>query len=338
MKKASYEDILFANKTNQGFCVSFYASNFVELSRLIDEAQLVARQDLSVSDYSTLFESLEAEKNVIDAFPVAIFLNSQIRCFIPLLVCNEELFVVSTSFHIKPLLKVHQRNRDVALLHFTSSEVKLFQVSIKSLVLLDVFKAPKNEKDYINIDRFVTSLLSEKKLLLIFSGNIESINLFRKTSLYGNAFNIPLMYSRKNKTKDLLKHIFNHIESHFRKLEAMATDRFITAKKQGRLITETNEIFNYALKGDIKILFIAEDKKIWGYLDTYKNKILTHSKQMDSFDEDILDDLSELVLKFKGSVVVLPQADMPEKNMVFAILRDNYEKIIFEKKFCKISS
>lgn len=335
MKKASYEDILFADQVNQGFCISFYASNHMELARLIDEAKLVARQDISAADYSSLFETLDAERTAIDSFPVAVFINSKIRCFVPIFSCDEELFVVSTSFHIKPLIKVHQRNKDVALLHFTSTDVKLFQVNMKNLVLLDIFKPPSDEQDYLNIDRFVSNLLSEKKLLLVFSGNPESIKSFKKLSLYGNIFDTPLVSTSKNNGRDLIRHIFKHIEPYFRRLESKAANRFINAKKQGRLITDTHEIFSHAINGEIKILFIAEDIKLWGYLDTHRNKILVHNRQMDSFDEDILDDISEIVLKFKGSVVVLPQSKMPEKTMVFGILRDSYEKIIIERKFCK---
>lgn len=151
MKKVSYEDVLFAGTQNQDFCVSFYASNFMELERLIDEAQLVARQDLNPEQFSALFGSVEGDKNLIDTFPVAVFLNGHAKMYVPLFKCDEELFVVSTSFHIKPLIKIHQRNKDIAMLVFTESHVKLFQVSMKNLVLLEIFKVPQNEPDYLKI-------------------------------------------------------------------------------------------------------------------------------------------------------------------------------------------
>jgi hypothetical protein len=335
MKKVSYEDILFADFKCQGFCVSIYASNFMEMQRLIDEAQLVARQDLNPEQYTALFGTFEHEKNLIENFPVAVFLSAQTKMYVPLFKCHEELFVVSTSFHIKPLIKMHQRNKDVAMLSFSESNVKLFQVSIKNVVLLDIFKLPKQDKDYLIIDRYISSLLSDKKPLLVFTGNRKHIDKFKKASIYGNIFNEPFNILQRFKDRDLLKHIFRHLEPYFRKIESKTLERFNTAKIQGKILIEINEILSHALKGQIKALYIAEDKKLWGYLDAHRSKITIHTKQIDSYDDDILDDLSELVLKFKGSVFVLPHSEMPEKNVIFCILRDSYEKIIIAKKLHK---
>jgi hypothetical protein len=332
MKKVSYEDVLFAGTQNQDFCASFYASNFMELERLIDEARLVARQDLNPEQFSALFGSIEADKNLIDTFPVAVFLSGHTKMYVPLFKCDEELFVVSTSFHIKPLIKIHQRNKDIAMLVFTDSHVKLFQVSMKNLVLLEIFKVPESEPDYLKIDQFVTSILAKRKLLLVFTGNLEQINRFKSVSFYGYSYKEPLLISQKLKSGELLRHIFRHIEPFFRGQEAKISARFLSAKLQGKMVSQTEDIFNHARRGEIKNLYIAEDKKIWGYIDTQRKKISTHLKQVDSYDDDILDDLSELVIKNKGTVIVVPQSEMPENMVIFGILRDNYERIIFEKK------
>lgn len=338
MRKVSYQDILFIDDKNQGFCLSFYASNHMELARLIDEAKLVARQDLGANEFEQLFGHLDATLLTIDIFPVAVFINSSVKCYVPLFNCHEELFVISTSFHLKPLMKLHQRNKDVAVLHFSDENVKLYQISIKNISLLDVFETPNTSSDYDNIDRCVSDIISKNKLLLIFSGKQECIDEFKKICMYGHYFNNPLPSIIKIKNKDMIRHIFKHIEPYFRELESRTTLRFETAKMQGRLVSDPNEILQHALNGDIKILFIAEDKKLWGYLDVYKKVIRTNPKQMDCYDDDILDDLSEIVLKAKGSVVVLPQSQMPDSGLIFGILRDPYEKIIYERKTFKAIS
>ncbi len=337
MKKVTYEDVLFADTKSQDFCVSIYASNMLELQRLMDEAKIVARQDLNAQQYSCLFDSVETEMNVIDTFPVAVFLSAHQRMFVPLLRCLEELFVVSTTFHIKPLIKMHQRNKNLALLSFSAKEVKLFQVGIKGLILLDIFNAPLSHQDYLNIDQYVSSLLEGKKPLLVYAGSKQHIEKFHKISTYGNIYPEPIEIKKNFKGRDFLKYIYTHIEPYFTKIESKVLRLYETAQQQGRVITEPNEIFKQALCGSIKALYIAEDKKIWGYLDTYRNKVAMHLKQVDSYDDDVLDDLSEIVLKFKGVVVALPQSEMPEKAVMFAILRDNYQRTILHKKMLKIA-
>jgi hypothetical protein len=246
--------------------------------------------------------------------------------YVPLFRCEEEFFVVSTSFHIKPLIKMHQRNRDVALLSFSSNTVNLFKVSFNGMILLDVFKGPQCDKDFLLIDKFVSSLLSNNKPLLLFTGQRENVKKFIKLTSYKNIFEEPIDILQNFRSRELLKHIFRHIEPYFRKAELKVSRRVQLAKTDERTTTDINEIFQSAQREEVESLFIAEDKKIWGYLDARKNKVSTHKIQVDSYDEDILDDISEIVLKFKGSVVVLPQSSMPDKALMFAILRKKTKK------------
>ncbi len=288
----------------------------------------MARQDLNAEQFLALFGSIEAGKNLIETFPAAVFLSSHAKMYVPLIKCEEELFVVSTSFHIKPLIKMHQRNKDIAMLVFADSNVKFFQVNMKTLVLLDIFKVPQNQVDYLKIDHYVMNILAKRKLLLVFTGNLDQIDRFKSVSNYDNSYKDPLLISQKLKTRELLRHIFKHIEPVFRKLEAKISEQFLAAKIKGKIISRIEDIFNHAKRGEIKSLYIAGDKKVWGYIDPSREKITTHLKQVDSYDDDILDDLSELVIKHKGTVTVVPQTDMPESMVIFGILRDEYKSTI----------
>jgi hypothetical protein len=332
MKRVSYKDLLFSTLRSNDFCVSIYASNFMEMERLIDGAQLVAKQDLSPEKYSALFSNIENDKYLVESFPVALFLSSTEKMYVPLFNCYEELFVVATSFHIKPLIKLHQRDKDVALLVFAENNVKLFLVNIKNVNLLEVFPFPQNKTDLLKIDQHVAKVLKKEKPLLILSGNNEICKSFKKISVYGYLFGEPLEILQKYKGGELVRHIFKHLEPYFRKNEVKKLERFELAKLKGKVVMDANEILNYALNGAIKTLYISEDKKLWGYLDTHRKKMTIHSRQIDSYDDDILDDISEIVMKNKGTVFTLPQSQMPEKTLMFAILRDDFEKILFDRK------
>lgn len=332
MKKVSFEDMLFMEKKSKGFCLSFYASNFMEFDRLIDEAKLIARKDFESGEYCSFFESLDIYKKYIDSFPSAIFISSELHYYVPLLTCKEELVVVSTSFHVKPLIKMYQRSRNLALLQFSEDQVQLFQINMKNITLIDIFELPKNSTDYLDIDRFVRQHLSEKKPLLIISGQEKYVKNLRDSSLYGNIFPTTFHSHLYKNGASLINHIYRHIDSYFFELESRSTSRITTAKQKGRLATDVDSIFSHALAGEIKTLFVAENEKLWGSMDFINKKISIHSQQMNSYDDDILDDLAELVLKFKGNVVVLPSMQLPNESLVCAILRDDFEKIIHNKK------
>jgi hypothetical protein len=89
-------------------------------------------------------------------------------------------------------------------------------------------------------------------------------------------------------------------------------------------LDELSMVTKAAFNGQVRKLFVAEDRQIWGVLDESKATAILHPAQMTTRDDDILDDLAELVLKKGGKVHVLPACKMPTTSPIAAILRWPY--------------
>jgi hypothetical protein len=76
-----------------------------------------------------------------------------------------------------------------------------------------------------------------------------------------------------------------------------------------------------AVHGRVQTLLIEDGRRINGTLDRTTGEISGMSSAPDANGQDLLDDVSELVLAAGGSVYVLPKAMMPTDVGVAAIYR-----------------
>lgn len=95
-------------------CVSIYARSSEELKKRVQEAERIALVDF---DLETTTRVLEPVRRVLASpshdglrFPAAFFLAVGYGEFIPLQLEHDGIAVVSTGFHIKPLLRWLQRS------------------------------------------------------------------------------------------------------------------------------------------------------------------------------------------------------------------------------------
>lgn len=103
------------------------------------------------------------------------------------------------------------------------------------------------------------------------------------------------------------------------RLQAWA-DTFGEAQAKGQGSSDLSAVAQAAAQGRVRVLLAEAERHIHGILDPVSGEI----RQADSGDpkaDDLLDDLSELVLRRGGEVVVVPAADMPSPTGVAAIYR-----------------
>lgn len=98
-------------------------------------------------------------------------------------------------------------------------------------------------------------------------------------------------------------------------------DAFRSALAKGLGAEALDDTVAAALEGRVDTLLVSADAKIPGRIDTDSMQVC----KSDDFDDprvgDVLNDVAELVMRHDGSTLVIPQASMPGKSKVAAILR-----------------
>lgn len=90
--------------------------------------------------------------------------------------------------------------------------------------------------------------------------------------------------------------------------------------KRKMVIDDLVKISKAALGGQVRTLYLRDNIEIWGHFRRKSGEITFHEKQLDSKDDDILDDIACEVIRHGGEVVVLTGKEMPTSSPAAAIL------------------
>lgn len=109
-----------------------------------------------------------------------------------------------------------------------------------------------------------------------------------------------------------------------KKIEAtgklMDKSRTSDLSSKGLLIDDIFKISKAALRGEIQTLYLQENIELWGRFHRQSGEIKIHEKQLDSHDDDILDDIACEVIRRGGEVIVLPVKEMPSSAPASALV------------------
>ena len=118
-----------------------------------------------------------------------------------------------------------------------------------------------------------------------------------------------------------LKPLLNLVTKADAKAIRHAIRTFKRAQTKRRASDVLDEITQYAVNGQVKTLMVSSARKVWGELNRWNGKTKVHSTKLNSHDDDLLDDLAEIVMRFKGNVLVVPDEWMPTVSPVAAVLK-----------------
>ncbi len=248
------------------------------------------------------------------------------------------LTVVSDSFHIKPVLKWAQSDKDCYLLSITNSEARLYEANLKKIELIGVlplgpsfFKETGDDKlqdmqfKYASIDwldDWMSELISDDSKPLVLAGRSETVSCFWFKSRYPvvvkEYLRGPFSTSDERYLHSALVKLLHEISG--RKI-AKSLKQFNRARIAGDVSFSLSEIAEEAVKGTVKRLYIAEDHYIWGVLCRNTGGLSIHSSQQNALDDDLLDDLAEIVLDQGFEVILLPSHRMPDFSSIAAIVK-----------------
>lgn len=341
-------------ESNKGQHLTTYISNFgnvFELRKQIQEALDIAYEYLSpVMNPEALVRFLAPIHNTIEDTEllsrlknnVGIFRNEKIFRIVSLPIPVEQSCIVATSFHVKPLLKWNQLDRDFLLLGVNEFTASLYRGNQNSLSLIDslAFETTrklspheniknlwsknnsKNER-IMRINHWLSDLTKNENIHLFVSGSKEISTLLKNDF---SRLNITKLDSHKCFSTDILPELCGEIRSQLRESAKNDLENSIMEfyYAEDLNITSKNifQITKAALSGRVQKLIIADGINIFGKIDRTTGGLEIHPVHLDNEDDDILDDLAQEVLSQGGEVVVTTRDLIPKGRPILAILEN----------------
>lgn len=329
LEKMIREDLLAEHET---VCLSLFVpagevrKRCDDLKELIVEATEFLRKTYSASEVEKFISPLaKITRKDVSHFEGAIAFFRSMGSFraigVPVEIQKE--CIVSNHFHIKPLLKWLQTDREFFCIDFSKSNVDILRGDGNSFSSVGCFGI--GPRDYGEIDACVSDKADEHQDTLVFlSGNSSLAKNFKERSKLKNIDDSVIDRSAYHGDYEILWHALNDRMRHraIHQVKKSLRD-YNVALIEGNARSEIDQIISAAKNGNIKKLIISEEDKIWGRFDAYKNNVNRVNRQINYEDDDLLDSISEKVIEDGGEVVMASSKQLPKGKALLAILRDS---------------
>ena len=299
------------------------------------------------------FQALLTNKNLLMKLRgnIGIFRTKNMFRILNLPVDIKTTCVVATSFHIKPLLKWMQKDKEFLLVGLNNNSASVFQGNEDSFRYVDDalypeqiqrfdldggFKTDFDIKRFNKTEKFealsdwINDLTYKHKPILFLAGKKELVSGLIQHLNYENLYPETI---HGNFTEKNALDICHTIRAVLRKESKEQFKIFLSdfKKAQSLNLVKKNifEIARAAVQGKVKKLLIAEETNIFGKLDRKTGGLSIHPEHMDHEDDCLLDDLAQEVLSRGGEVVVAKKDDIPSQRPILALM-NNEADIAFQ--------
>ena len=363
MRELMNQDLKAISEATSAPMISIYLSRegTQDMKSLTEKwKESLARAEYFLSkDYSKSFiQSFMEKLSLADCFKnlehldkgVIIFYSDKYQGYYKSQTSINDLVVVADSFHIKPLIRIKNNEKGFFLISISLKAVKIWGESNGHLYHLETFK---NETEFEESNKNtnknprassrefiaqaaveINKMLSVYKLPIILAGVTEHLGQMRKfldhsmiidESIVGNV--------EREKSEDLRAKCFEILEPFYRQKELETIEELNLAVKKNYAITYIEDIAVSAVYGKIKKLFVVENRQLWGTLNKLTGEVFISPRQLNSHDDDILDDICQLVLAKGGEVIVLKEASNVKGYMAAAIVTDRSHLYDFNQSY-----
>lgn len=258
---------------------------------------------------------------------------------------------VADTFHVKPIFAHIQKDFRYIFFGTNGKKGYLYQGTKNTYNLVDEFHFLddtffKNDSNYMSLNsvakkrNYLTksnlqwveqaiSIIDKNKDFTIFiSANSKESRILRKLLKGRNIYerNVSRRFSIVDE-KNVHSTIQVTLDTEKNISEYMSLSEFkspaIRRLSNTRVSFDLEEISLAALNGSVKKLLIASDANIFGKWDQKTGKILIHEMDTDHTDDDLLDDIAQKVFIAGGEILIFSKAQMPEGELIAAIIRDS---------------
>lgn len=327
-----------------------------QLQETIIEANEFLYPILNIEERNKFFEPIDALLNDARILKnmkgnIGLFRTKNFFRVINVPVEVERQCHVASSFHVKPLLRWMQFDRDFLLLGLKQDSAHLYLGSQTYFKKIDSMLFCE-KADVIKTFRIKESLKSSRQMCQNLEAKLSWLREWVNQITYGASPRLFLAGDKKLveeiqqslKYKNIQKsqiafnfddHNVSHTVSLIRqqlKEEARNTLKqaffeFNLAEEENRGKKNIFQIAKAASEGRVKKLIIADKFNVFGKIDRKTGELQIHPFDLDHEDDDILDDLAQTVLALGGEVIVASREEIPKGRPILAILDGNNKDI-----------
>lgn len=343
-------------ESSEGLHLSAYIENSGDISELqrniqdvLEEAEELLRPVLKADDRADFLDplyDLRNDRRLLERLQghLGLFRKRDSFRIIKIPIEIKNTCVVANSFHIKPLLRWMQVDREFLLVVRDGPTVDLYTGNLSSfkhedtLILPGLTALPTN---WPGLDRAAIGTLRNVQVsetLDWLRGKIGRLQKTARPRLFfagDEAFCSSLLskihYSNKAKdilpippgmeAHDLCKDVRKALQAEAKAMIQFALSEYHFAEAENRTRKNLFQIVRAALKGKIKKLIVADGILIFGKINRKTGGVAIHPTELDHEDDDILDDLAQTVLSQGGEVVVASREEIPKGYPALAILK-----------------
>ncbi len=243
----------------------------------------------------------------------------------------EQSCHVASSFHVKPLLRWLQTDREFLLLGIEKESAHLYFGSQDSFKLAASISFPEFFKEKHPHDETLTwlndwieKLSRTSKPKLFVAGDKSRIARINSHLQYKNALKAPIANSfGEHNLSDICSTIRNILKLESKKALEKALLEFRFAEGENRTRKNIFQITKAVVQGKVRKLIVTDELSIFGKIDKKTGGLSIHPCDLDHEDDDILDDLAQMVLSQGGEVIIAKRDEIPKGRPILAILDDD---------------
>ncbi len=345
-----------------------------ELKFQLDESIELAREYLSdvmsddeinqfVSPIQSLRDKTETLKKLNKNLALFRTKNSFRVMNVPVPV--DTFTVVANSFHVKPLIKWMQTDREFLLLGIDDQSIHFYKGSMHSIEKWEQISYPesileslpeggfKNIKDTKVRNLKITETMEwvcDRILDLTFEtpSKVHLVADQMFLSSLNNIQNAKFLFEKKPIIQEFKQHsiveYLNEIRTRIRKETRKEFQKQLVEFYYAEVLKTSKkniyEIAKAAIQGKVKKLLVAEGVRIFGKLNKKTGEISLHPNQIDHEDDDILDDLAQEVMARNGKVIIANKNDIPNERSILALVDNDVEldKFVANNRIYEINS
>lgn len=231
---------------------------------------------------------------------------------------------VANTFHVKPLLRWMQIDRDFLLLGLESDSAHLYFGNQHSYQRVETFflGAPTGQEElFIHLNDRLQALTKRTNLKLFLAGERKLVQSVLSFARFKNVVRRPVADNfDETDVREVIRKVRGLMETTSKKSLEKALLEFRVAEEMNVAEKNIFHIAKAAVQGRVKKLIVADGVQVYGRIDRNTGSLSIHPFDLDHEDDDILDDIAQTVLAAGGEVVVAPREEIPKSRPALAIL------------------
>ncbi|MCB0390893.1 MAG: hypothetical protein KDD58_06375 [Bdellovibrionales bacterium] len=294
------------------------------LSEIMDEEELLR--------FLAPLNQLFSKPKILKSFKsnIGVFRTRDSFRMISIPIDVEHLCVIATSFHVKPLLRWIQVDKEFLLLGLENDSASLYVGTQSSVRQIDTILFPaKIRKENVNteiiewLNEWLYQSVRKNKVPLFIAGEPHLTNPIIKKLRYPRIKKKPIqnIFDREN-LKEALTAARFLLQAETKQLLEKSLVEYYWAEDMKLGKKNIFQIARAAVKGKIRKLIVADGIQIFGKLDKFSGGVSINPVHIDHEDDDLLDDLAQTVLASGGEVIVVPRDQIPKGRPILAILKE----------------